>query len=62
MDFGSVADKENANALMEQAQHLANKNVSMKVCSPSLGHRTSALQIPRGKWQEGNPICNLLEL
>jgi len=38
MDFGSVADKENANALMEQAQHLANKNVSMKVCSPSLGH------------------------
>ncbi|XP_001232922.4 coiled-coil domain-containing protein 78 isoform X1 [Gallus gallus] len=30
MDFGSVADKENANALMEQAQHLANKNVQLQ--------------------------------
>lgn len=29
MDFGSVADKENVNALTEQAQHLANKNVSI---------------------------------
>ncbi|XP_019476218.1 coiled-coil domain-containing protein 78 isoform X2 [Meleagris gallopavo] len=30
MDFGSVADKENVNALTEQAQHLANKNVQLQ--------------------------------
>ncbi|POI29502.1 hypothetical protein CIB84_006748, partial [Bambusicola thoracicus] len=30
MDVGSVADKENANAVMEQAQHLANKNVQLQ--------------------------------
>ncbi|XP_072205203.1 coiled-coil domain-containing protein 78 isoform X1 [Excalfactoria chinensis] len=30
MDFGSAADKENVNALTEQAQHLANKNVQLQ--------------------------------
>ncbi|XP_042665225.1 coiled-coil domain-containing protein 78 [Centrocercus urophasianus] len=30
MDFGRVADKENVNALTEQAQHLANKNVQLQ--------------------------------
>lgn len=45
MDFGSVAEKESVNALTEQVQHLANKNVSMKVCGPFLGHWTSALQM-----------------
>ncbi|OXB55084.1 hypothetical protein ASZ78_012021 [Callipepla squamata] len=30
MDFGSVADKENVNALMEQVQHLDNKNVQLQ--------------------------------
>lgn len=45
MDFGSVAEKESVNALTEQVQHLANKNVSMKVCGAFLGHWTSALQM-----------------
>ncbi|OXB74451.1 UNVERIFIED_CONTAM: hypothetical protein H355_001833 [Colinus virginianus] len=30
MDLGSVADKENVNALMEQVQHLDNKNVQLQ--------------------------------
>ncbi|NXJ12812.1 CCD78 protein, partial [Odontophorus gujanensis] len=30
MDFGNVADKENINALMEQVQHLSDKNVQLQ--------------------------------